>query len=95
MGDKIFGQKANVLGEEGDEELQDEPLRQRALHLALDELVEGVSQGVGGLAGDGFAVVAEAGLARLREEKGQRPPAAGQLGQGERVLGESSCVSKS
>ncbi len=72
-------QQADVLGEQGHQHLEDEPLRQGAVHLAGDQLVEAGGQPVGGLAGDGLLVVAEGGLLAVGKQERQRPVAPRQV----------------
>lgn len=87
LGDEILGQQVNVLREESDEHLEDEPLGVGLRHAAFDELAEAVGEAVGGLARDDLAVVVEGGPGRAGREEGQRPPPLRQVGQHEGVLG--------
>src|ERR1039457_2224155 len=61
LGDEIPGQQVNVLREERDEHLEGEVLGERARDAALEQAGKKRSQLVGGLAGDGLAVVTELG----------------------------------
>ena len=69
------------------ERLEDESLREAAVNLAGDELPEALGELVRRLARDGFAVVAERGGFVGGKQKRQRPPARGQLGEVDLVLG--------
>ena len=86
--DEILGQQINVFGEEGNEQLQDEPLRGFARHTAFDEFAETLSETIRRLARDLFAVVLKRGLGRTGREKRQRPPALRQIFQRDRVFGD-------
>src|ERR1035437_1817933 len=50
LGDELLGEQINVLGEEGDEHLEDEALGGGAFDVALDEFLETVGETIGGLA---------------------------------------------
>ena len=89
VGDEILFEQADVFGEEGHEHLQDEALGHGARHgrraVGADQAFEAGGQRVGGFAGDGDAVVVEGGLVVAGEQEGERPPAGGQFGDGQRV----------
>ena len=79
------GQQADVLGEHGDDALEDEAAGADAVFAAEDERVEGVGDVLGGFAGDLDPVVAEEGLEGAREQEVQRGVAGGQVGDGHPV----------
>ena len=74
------GQQADVLGEHGDDALEDEAAGADAVFAARDQRVEGVGDVLGGFAGDFDPVVAEERLEGAREQEIQRGVAGGQLG---------------
>ena len=78
-GDDLAGEQPEVFGDDGDEELKDEALGAGAVLAAGDDLAEDIGDGVGGLAGDFDAVVAEDGLLRVWEEEVQRGAAGGEV----------------
>jgi len=87
VGDGVLGQQPDVLGKKGNEQLEDETLA--GLEGDVTGLELGVEQGqaIGGLAGDGFAVIGEDRGLVGGEEKGQRAPAVGEFPDRELVLG--------
>ncbi len=85
--DEVFRQQADVLGKERHEHLQDEFLRHVARFAALEQGFETFSQLVGGLRGDGDAVVFKIGFGIARREEFERSPALRQILERERVLG--------
>ena len=79
LGDDLVFQKAEVLGDDGDEKLEDEALGAGAVFAARDHVAEDAGEGVGGLAGDFDAVVAEDGRLRAREEEAEGGGAGGEV----------------
>ena len=62
VGEEVAREEVDVLGEEGDEHLEDEALGERARDLAdVGHVAEDGGEAVGGVAGDFDAVVAEDG----------------------------------
>ena len=89
------GQQADVLGEHGDDALEDEAAGADAVFAAEDQRVEGVGDVFGGFAGDLDPVVAEEGLEGAREQEVQRGVAGGRSATGMRSTGSLSWVLKS
>ena len=50
-------EQVDILGEQRDNELKDEPLRTRAILATLDQRIEDARDLIGRIAGDGFAVI--------------------------------------
>ena len=91
----LAGEQAEVFGDDGDEELEDEALGAGAVFAAGDDLAEDIGDDVGGLAGDFDAVVAEDGFLRMREEEIERRAALREIAQEEALDGSKSWVLKS
>ena len=95
-GDEVFLQQPDVLGKEGDEHLEGEPLgatgrgtprlTRRLKHFARPAAASRVTADV---------VVVEDGLGLAGEEERQRAEVLGQVHEGDLADGESICVSKS
>jgi hypothetical protein len=84
LGDEVFGKKADVFGEEGDEHLEDEFLSHGPIDAAFGDVTKTEGEFVGGFTSDGFAVVVEGGF--LAAEEGESAPAFGEVGEGEFVF---------
>ena len=78
-GEEVAFEQPDVLGEEGDEELEREPLCGLVFDAPRHEAVENEGEMVGGLTSDGFVVVAEDGCFVGGEEECQRAEAFGEL----------------
>jgi len=83
LGDEIFRQEVNVLGEKRDEDLQDETLGGGLGDAALAEFFEAVGKAVGGFAGDGDAIVFKTRRGLAGEEEIQRAVVRGEIGEGD------------
>ena len=78
-GEKGLGQKADVLGEHGDDRLQNKAAGRGAILAAKDHGIESVSHALRGLACDRDPVVAKDRRKLAREKKVQRGMAGGQF----------------
>ena len=91
VGDEIFSQQVDVFGEEGDEHLQDEALGDRARHGgARSGRTRRLKQAASVSAASRVTAtrsLLKVGLWSPGNEEGERAPAGGQFGEGERVHG--------